>query len=128
MLTLEQRITILENKLVNEAMDPSLKEAKARFREIRTLDKKADKLCKTLIDSLRSAADQLEMRIQTDGSEEGWNIHSTDSSNLSTFIGKLSNDITSKIDKSKEAVDSAISKFEELDTFMEENDLDYDEL
>lgn len=128
MLTLEQRITILENKLVNEAMDPALKEAKARFREIRALDKKADKLCKTLIESLRSAADQLEIRIQTDELEEGWNIHSTDTNNLATFINKLSNDITSKIAKSKEAVDSAVSKFEDLDAFIEENDLDYDEL
>ena len=94
-----------------------MKEEKELWELIRALDGKAECSCRELIVALRSAADQLEQRIESDGSEEGWQIHGTDA-DLSAFMDKMSRDIKGKIDTAALDVSSAQHKFECFEEMM----------
>lgn len=129
MITLEQRIARLEKRLLNEAMDPKLKEARATWRDVRTLDKEATKKCKALSDALRKAADNLDKRMNSyDGSDEGWDIHGYDKNNLSDFMNKLNSVVTAKTTDVIDCIASAQEKYNALELFMKTNSIDDDQL
>lgn len=129
MNTLEQRIARLEKQLLNEAMDPKLKEARAMWRDVRTLDKDATKKCKALADALRKAADNLDERVNSyDGSDEGWDIHGYDKNNLSDFMNKLNSVVTTKTADVIDGIASAQKKYDALELFMNTNGINDNQL